>query len=99
MIFGQLNMGLGHFVNIPQKDEFKVGDIVIYRSYDLKFGRDEDKTPPIFKITKIDDLDRVWYGNDCVGIAYIRHANEWEEKWFKEITNPRKQKLLKINKL
>ena len=92
-------MGLGHFVNIPQKEEFKVGDIVVYQSYDIEFGRDKDKTPPIFKIIRIDDLSRVWYGNDCIGISHIRHANDWENKWYKEITNPRKQKLLKINKV
>ena len=77
--------------------KFKSGDIVVYTSYNLKDGEEYDFTPPIFEIIKVDDLSRAWHGNDCIGTAYIRFANNIETKWFKDITNPRKAKLNILN--
>lgn len=86
-----------------RRKEFKSGDIVVYKGYDIQFGEQvedwDEFTPPIFKIIKVDDLGRAWWGNDCVGIAYLRDANEYEIAWFKDITNPRKKKLDFLNNL
>ena len=76
--------------------DFEIGDLVVFRLYDLRLGKDPDSVPPFFQIEKIDDMGRVWYDNECIGISYIRYANDFEINWYKKITNPRKQKLLKI---
>lgn len=78
-------------------NDFKPGDIVVYTGFDAKRGEIYSTTPPIFKIIKVDDLSRAWHGDNCIGTANIRLANEFEKKWFRDITNPRKAKLEKLN--
>lgn len=86
-------------INIKEKT-FSAGDIVAYKRYDYEDGSSgRDTTPPFFEIIKVDDLSRAWYGDDCIGTAYIRHATEFEIEWYKRITNPRKTKLDKLNNL
>lgn len=79
--------------------EYKKDDIVVYTGYDSKYEgmTRRNTTPPIFKIIKVDDLSRAWYGDDCIGTGNIRLANELEIEWFNKITNPRKEKLENLN--
>lgn len=84
-------------LNAIKERTFSAGDIVAYKRYD--YEDDRDTTPPFFEIIKVDDLSRAWYGDDCIGTAYIRHATEFEIEWYKRITNPRKTKLNNLNNL